>query len=48
MDIEILTIGRELLIGKIVNTNAQWLAEQAAAVGHRMRRMTVVDDDVAD
>jgi len=30
---EIICVGNELLIGKILNTNAQWLAKRATAVG---------------
>lgn len=48
MDVEILSVGRELLIGRIANTNAQWLAQQIEALGHRVARITVVDDIVED
>ena len=34
--VEILCIGTELLLGNIVNGNARWLAEQLAALEHRL------------
>jgi molybdenum cofactor synthesis domain-containing protein len=45
-DMEIICVGNELLIGKILNTNAQWLAKQATATGITVKRVTVVADDV--
>jgi molybdenum cofactor synthesis domain-containing protein len=43
---EIVCIGNELLIGKTLNTNAQWLARHATNLGVVVRRITVVGDDV--
>jgi len=45
-DIEIICVGTELLIGKTLNTNAQWLGKQATALGIAVKRVTVVADDV--
>jgi nicotinamide-nucleotide amidase len=45
-DMEIICVGNELLIGKTLNTNAQWIAEQATALGITVKRVTVVADDV--
>ena len=45
---EILCLGNELLIGKIVNTNAQWLAHQITSLGGSVHRITEVGDDVAE
>jgi nicotinamide-nucleotide amidase len=45
-DMEIICVGNELLIGKTLNTNAQWIAKQATALGISVRRVTVVADDV--
>jgi len=42
---EILCIGSELLLGDIVNTNAQWLAEQLAILGVPHFRQTVIGDN---
>lgn len=46
--VEILSIGNELLIGKIANTNAQWLAKRITSLGGRVRRITVVGDTLED
>jgi nicotinamide-nucleotide amidase len=45
-DMEIICVGNELLIGKTLNTNAQWIAKQATALGITVKRVTVVADDV--
>ena len=44
--IEIVCIGNELLIGKTLNTNAQFLAKRATTLGVIVDRITVVSDDV--
>ncbi|MEM3693264.1 MAG: nicotinamide mononucleotide deamidase-related protein [Candidatus Bathyarchaeia archaeon] len=44
--VELISIGEELLIGKIANTNAQFLARRIVSLGGRVRRITVVGDDV--
>jgi len=41
----IISTGNELLIGKIVNTNAQWLAEKLTLLGFRVERIVSVPDD---
>ncbi len=46
--IEIITVGNELLIGKIGNTNAQWLAKRITTMGLTVDRMTVIGDDTAE
>jgi len=43
---EIICVGNELLIGKTLNTNAQWIAKQATAMGITVKRVTVVADEV--
>ncbi|MEM1569175.1 MAG: nicotinamide mononucleotide deamidase-related protein [Candidatus Bathyarchaeia archaeon] len=43
---EILTIGNELLIGKILNTNAQWLSRRITSLGGRVTRIITIGDDV--
>jgi nicotinamide-nucleotide amidase len=45
-DLEIICIGNELLIGKTLNTNAQWIAKQATALGITVKRVTVVADEI--
>jgi molybdenum cofactor synthesis domain-containing protein len=42
--VEIICIGNEILIGKILNTNAQWLAKRITALGGHVRRTNVVGD----
>ncbi len=43
---EILTLGRELLIGKTINTNASWIAGQLTSLGISVERITVVTDTI--
>jgi nicotinamide-nucleotide amidase len=45
-EMEIICVGNELLIGKILNTNAQWLSKHAKILGITVKRVTVVADDV--
>jgi len=43
--VEILSIGTELLLGNIINTNAQWISEQLSQLGlHHFRQSTVGDN----
>jgi len=42
--VEIISVGNELLIGKIANTNAQWLARRVTSLGGHVRRISVVGD----
>jgi nicotinamide-nucleotide amidase len=44
---ELLTLGTELLLGHIVNTNAAYLARELAAVGFNLYRTTTVGDNEA-
>jgi molybdenum cofactor synthesis domain-containing protein len=44
VDVEVICIGNELLIGKIENTNAYWLAKQITALGANVKRVTVIQD----
>ena len=43
---EIICVGNELLIGKTLNTNSQWLAKRATTLGITVKRITTVGDDV--
>jgi nicotinamide-nucleotide amidase len=47
-DVEIICIGNELLIGKIMNTNAHWLAKQVTQLGANVTRITVIQDIVEE
>ena len=42
--IEIICIGTELLIGKTLNTNANWLAKRITSLGARVERITIIRD----
>ena len=42
---EIINVGTELLLGEILNTNAQFLCQQLAAVGISVQRITTVGDN---
>ena len=44
--VELLCIGNELLIGKTLNTNAQWLAKRITSLGLAVSRITVVADNI--
>jgi nicotinamide-nucleotide amidase len=48
VDLEIISVGNELLIGKILNTNAHWLGKQATNIGANVKRITVVQDFVSE
>ena len=43
--VEILSIGTELLLGNIVNTNAKWIAEQLSNLGLNHFRQTTIGDN---
>lgn len=46
--VEIISVGNEILIGKILNTNAHFLAKRATRLGTKVTRMTVVSDNVEE
>jgi nicotinamide-nucleotide amidase len=46
--VEILSVGNELLIGKTLNTNAQWLAKRVTSLGLHVGRITVIGDEVEE
>ena len=43
--VEIICIGTELLLGDILNSNAQWLAQELALLGLPHYHQTVVGDN---
>jgi molybdenum cofactor synthesis domain-containing protein len=45
--VEIFSIGTELLIGRIQDTNSFWLAQQISELGGTMGRVTIIGDDRA-
>jgi nicotinamide-nucleotide amidase len=46
MDVEIITVGYEILEGDVLDTNSNWMAKEIARTGNRLRRVTVIEDDV--
>jgi len=46
MEVEILVIGNEILIGKTLDTNSNWMAKRIAKYGHRLKRITTIEDDI--
>ncbi|MBK7818084.1 MAG: competence/damage-inducible protein A [Sphingobacteriaceae bacterium] len=45
MKAEILTIGDEILIGQVTNTNTVWIAQQLNLIGIKVVHMATVSDD---
>lgn len=45
MKATVITIGDELLIGQVVNTNAAWIGEELTRLGIRVARMVTVSDE---
>ncbi|HTY75404.1 MAG TPA: molybdopterin-binding protein [Candidatus Nanoarchaeia archaeon] len=45
---ELICIGNELLIGKVVNTNASWMGKRATALGVAVRRVTESPDEIPE
>ena len=48
MNVEILTIGNEILIGKTQDTNSNWMAKRIAKFGHRLLRITTIGDNLEE
>lgn len=42
---ELISIGDELLIGQVVNTNASWMAEKLNDAGIRVKQISAISDD---
>ncbi|HWD88191.1 MAG TPA: competence/damage-inducible protein A [Mucilaginibacter sp.] len=45
MQAEIITIGDEILIGQVVDTNSAWIAQKLNAIGVRVKQISSVSDD---
>ena len=43
--IELFSIGTELIMGQIQDTNAHWMAQRMLELGGKLRRVTIVRDD---
>ena len=48
MNAEIITIGDEILIGQIVDTNSAWLGQRLGELGIRVFRITSVSDSAEE
>jgi molybdenum cofactor synthesis domain-containing protein len=48
VNLEIICVGNELLIGKILNTNAYWLGKQATHLAVNVKRITVIQDTLEE
>jgi nicotinamide-nucleotide amidase len=48
VDLEIICIGNELLIGKVKDTNAHYIAKQATKLGANVKRVTVIQDTIQE
>jgi len=46
--VEIIATGDELMYGRILDTNSNWMAKRLAELGANLRRVTMVGDDDAD
>ena len=45
MKAEIITIGDELLIGQVIDTNSAWMGEEFNKIGIKINRITSISDD---
>jgi len=48
MQTEIITIGNELLIGQVIDTNSAWMGEQLNKEGFSINRITSISDDAGE
>ena len=44
--VEMLAVGKELLIGRTMNSNAHWIGKRLAKMGTMLKEITTVDDDL--
>lgn len=45
VEVEVIAIGNELLLGDVLDTNSNWLCQRVTGLGGRVRRVVVVGDD---
>jgi nicotinamide-nucleotide amidase len=48
VDLEIICVGNELLIGKVKDTNAHYIAKQATQLGANVKRVTIIQDTITE
>ena len=46
--VEMMAVGKELLIGRTMNSNAHWVGKQLALLGSMIKEITTVDDDLEE
>jgi molybdenum cofactor synthesis domain-containing protein len=46
MEVEILVVGNEILIGKTLDTNSNWIAKRLVKYGHELKRITTIEDNI--
>jgi nicotinamide-nucleotide amidase len=46
--VEIIATGDELIYGRVLDTNSNWLSKKLAEIGAELRRVTMVGDDYDD
>lgn len=42
---EIITIGDELLIGQVIDTNSAWMGQKLNEIGIKVKQITSISDD---
>jgi len=45
VNVEIIATGDELIFGRILDTNSNWIAKRVAEMGARLRRVTMIGDE---
>ena len=46
VEVEVIAIGNELLLGDVLDTNSNWLCQRVTGLGGRVRRVVMVGDDL--
>ena len=46
--VEIVVTGDELIYGRIIDTNSNWIAKRLSEMGAELRRVTLIGDDYND
>jgi len=47
VNVEVIATGDELIYGRILDTNSNWIAKRVAEMGARLRRVTMIGDEPA-
>ena len=47
MKVELISVGSELISGKVINTNASYISQKLLELGHTQTRQFTVDDNIA-